>query len=718
VTLHALHDGTETTYLVETRGSTAWNIPAVTLGEGNNVLWATSTDLFGNVSASSVSVIVTRDNTAPVGSVQINGGDEFADQYDVTLTLDATDAYIVSDVLLSNDCCPSQGWQPYAPGDVAWTLAGGDGARQVWARYRDAAGNESAWYSDTITVDTLPPVASIYAIVEDSPYAHVDGGIVYFGAQAGGFEVRVAAQDSGSGLAQAEFPAATSAGGVYGTALAGDYQYAHTYDFTAASTEEGDYQVVVSDQVGREAQASFTVARDVTPPQVSVDATVQDDIVTVSWDASDGGSGLNTCTLEVREGDGEWQTFSTDCAGTDTYSPSPGETCTFRLDASDHTGNQASAEETTGVSRVTKYYYAGGQRVAMRAGDVLYYLHGDHLGSTSLTTDENGGVTARQLYYPYGEVRWDEGTLATDFGFTGQRSVKGTGLVFMHARFYDPYLNRFISADTIVPDPENPLSFNRYMYVLGNPILYIDPSGHAEDLGGAECVPWLPPKHQHFEIHGSYPFAQVTRLGSTVVVSTLSGDTQQTLPPDLDADKVAVFLGTASREIVNHTQVDLYWFSGAEALVLYHSLAVNAMPGSGTDALIGTVGGEFADTVTELVVKHTLKEVGDVILPVSPIIDTYNFAAQRTQADMSEVMWDIVRLQLEEKGEYGIVSPMGIAVIGPFEADNQSNFPFNHASYAFLAYSPEVGVSQVVFFNGGVHFRNLMSVLDKSTTIN
>ncbi|MCP4642740.1 MAG: hypothetical protein GY851_20000, partial [bacterium] len=457
VTLHVLHDGTETTYLAETQTMPYWDIPVVTLGEGQNVLWATSRDLFGNVSASSAQVVVTVDtsppqvtawaipailrsgttltptaevddnqsiagvwaevihpnggelalsyhagddlwrqsyvidspglagegeksfqvrasdvagntsvetvtvtvdNTAPTGAVRINGGDEFSAQHEVLLTLVATDTYTVSDVLLSDDCCPTQGWQPYAPGDVAWTLAGGEGERQVWARYRDAAGNESAWYSNAITVDTLPPSASIYDIVEDSPYVYVDG-VVYYGAQAGSFEVQVAAYDNGSGLAQAEFPAATSAGGVYDTALAGDHQYAHTYAFTAASTEEGAYQVVVRDQMGYEAEANFTLVRDAAPPQVRVDATVQGGIVTVSWGASDGGSGLNTCTLEVREGDGEWQTFSTDCAGTDTYdSASPGEVCTFRLVASDNTGNQASAEETTGVSRVTKYYYA------------------------------------------------------------------------------------------------------------------------------------------------------------------------------------------------------------------------------------------------------------------------------------------------------------------------------------------------------------------------
>ncbi|MCP4543491.1 MAG: RHS repeat-associated core domain-containing protein [Chloroflexi bacterium] len=214
---------------------------------------------------------------------------------------------------------------------------------------------------------------------------------------------------------------------------------------------------------------------------------------------------------------------------------SPGQAYTFRLDASDHTGNQASAEDATGVSRVTKYYYAAGQRVAMRAGDVVYYLHGDHLGSTSLTTNASGGVTARQLYYPYGEVRWGEGAAATDFGFTGQRSVAGTGLVFMHARFYDPLLGRFVSADTIVPDPGNPQDLNRYAYVRNNPLMYIDPSGHAADhfRNSKYCGPPPQPEKGAFQreinrvlwntvpsVNGSYVSVDMTVKPAFVVGST------------------------------------------------------------------------------------------------------------------------------------------------------------------------------------------------------
>jgi hypothetical protein len=56
---------------------------------------------------------------------------------------------------------------------------------------------------------------------------------------------------------------------------------------------------------------------------------------------------------------------------------------------------------------------------------VLYYLHGDHLGSTSLTTDKDGVIVAQSRYLPYGQERWITGTLTTDFGFTGQRADTG-----------------------------------------------------------------------------------------------------------------------------------------------------------------------------------------------------------------------------------------------------------------------------------------------------
>ena len=129
-------------------------------------------------------------------------------------------------------------------------------------------------------------------------------------------------------------------------------------------------------------------------------------------------------------------------------------------------------EVTSGA--VTKYYYFGAQRVAMRNTNGVTYLHGDHLGSTSATS---GAQTSKQWYHAYGGVRATEGTLPTDYTFTGQKA-DSDGLSFYNARYYDAYLNRFIQPDSIIPNFYNPQYLNRYSYVRNNPVRYTDPSGH------------------------------------------------------------------------------------------------------------------------------------------------------------------------------------------------------------------------------------------------
>ncbi len=131
------------------------------------------------------------------------------------------------------------------------------------------------------------------------------------------------------------------------------------------------------------------------------------------------------------------------------------------------------------AAKITQYYYLGGQRVAMRSPDgTITYLHPDHLDSASLSTDAAGAVVARQRYYPFGAIRDETGNSPTDFGFTGQRLDASTGLMYYRARYYAPGLGRFVQADTMVPNPGNPQSFNRYAYVMNNPLRYTDPSGY------------------------------------------------------------------------------------------------------------------------------------------------------------------------------------------------------------------------------------------------
>ena len=128
----------------------------------------------------------------------------------------------------------------------------------------------------------------------------------------------------------------------------------------------------------------------------------------------------------------------------------------------------------SGTQRITTtYYYANGQRIAMRTAAGVTYIHSDHLGSSAVTS---GAQSGNIKYFPYGATR--SGAVSTAYKFTGQRLDDSTGLYYYGARYYDAAMGRFIQADTIVPDPADPQALNRYSYVYNNPLRYIDPSGY------------------------------------------------------------------------------------------------------------------------------------------------------------------------------------------------------------------------------------------------
>lgn len=132
---------------------------------------------------------------------------------------------------------------------------------------------------------------------------------------------------------------------------------------------------------------------------------------------------------------------------------------------------------------LVSYYMGGSQRIAMReqivgGSDALYFLLGDHLGSTSATLDEDGVKVADLRYAAWGTQRWSSGDTPTRRRYTGQIQDVETGLYFYNARYYDPVLARFIQADTFVPDPNNPQTLNRFSYTNNNPVNYTDPTGH------------------------------------------------------------------------------------------------------------------------------------------------------------------------------------------------------------------------------------------------
>ncbi|PKO20395.1 MAG: hypothetical protein CVU38_20315, partial [Chloroflexi bacterium HGW-Chloroflexi-1] len=105
------------------------------------------------------------------------------------------------------------------------------------------------------------------------------------------------------------------------------------------------------------------------------------------------------------------------------------------------------------VGRVTKTYSTGGQRIALRRDNALYFVYTDHLGSASLLTTEQGQEVAgtRLKYYAYGAPRPGSATATHDAfargytpaTYTGQTRDASTGLMYYGARFFDPALGIF-----------------------------------------------------------------------------------------------------------------------------------------------------------------------------------------------------------------------------------------------------------------------------------
>jgi RHS repeat-associated protein len=128
--------------------------------------------------------------------------------------------------------------------------------------------------------------------------------------------------------------------------------------------------------------------------------------------------------------------------------------------------------------RLVKHYFAGSKRVARRDHNGVQWYHEDVPGSISLVTNATGQVIRRYNYLSFGGPMGPPYGSQDAAGFAGHEADNETGLIFMGARYYDPKVARFISADTVVPDQTNPQALNRYSYAYNSPYNYSDPTGH------------------------------------------------------------------------------------------------------------------------------------------------------------------------------------------------------------------------------------------------
>ena len=113
----------------------------------------------------------------------------------------------------------------------------------------------------------------------------------------------------------------------------------------------------------------------------------------------------------------------------------------------------------------------------------LTFYHHDHLGTTRYITNENGEILHTTDTLAYGEeltspYENDKDEVLNTITYTGHEKDYETGLTYMLARYYSQGYGRFLSPDPGYDyDQLDPMSWNLYSYVRGNPIKSLDPTG-------------------------------------------------------------------------------------------------------------------------------------------------------------------------------------------------------------------------------------------------
>jgi len=145
------------------------------------------------------------------------------------------------------------------------------------------------------------------------------------------------------------------------------------------------------------------------------------------------------------------------------------------------------AELTGDMTIKSSYVYAGPQLLKEEPSTTdrsrdLYMLHEGEVGSVTHTVDMNGSIRNEYDYDTFGtrsHVRTASTGSNQHFGYTGEMIDEESGLLYLRARYYDPSIGRFISADPYLGRMAEPVTQNRYIYVHNNPLLFVDPEGLA-----------------------------------------------------------------------------------------------------------------------------------------------------------------------------------------------------------------------------------------------
>ena len=153
-------------------------------------------------------------------------------------------------------------------------------------------------------------------------------------------------------------------------------------------------------------------------------------------------------------------------------------------------------EEHYADGRVRKIDYITGPtgligvNISTDGVDTLLYAFTDRFGNLVMLVDGDKNIVERLAYDPWGARRnpgdWTKPDTATHLlarGYSMHEHLDCLGLINMNARVYEPATCSFLSPDPLIADEGNWLNYNRYLYCLGNPVKFADPTGmQVEDV--------------------------------------------------------------------------------------------------------------------------------------------------------------------------------------------------------------------------------------------
>jgi RHS repeat-associated protein len=170
--------------------------------------------------------------------------------------------------------------------------------------------------------------------------------------------------------------------------------------------------------------------------------------------------------------------YTYDKAGRDTKVETPGKTTLYTYD---NAGNRQSLVETYTSNQSSGNGDGGGDNGNESNKPVFsYFLFNGH-GDTVQTVTQEGEIQNQYDYVIFGSPTLTIETAACSIRYAGEYLDNETGLYYLRARYYNPYIGRFISEDSYWGEDDNPLSLNLYTYCSNNPIRYTDPTGHWQE---------------------------------------------------------------------------------------------------------------------------------------------------------------------------------------------------------------------------------------------